>query len=201
MDAVLAIIDAMAPCIVIVEEIEKALAGVGGGTSTDGGTTQRVGAKFLTWLQDHTSEVWICATCNDIQSLAAASGGAFVRSGRWDAIFFVDLPNRQERREIMGIYLKEFLDKTPQDFERLPDLAGYSGAEIRQVCIEAAYNGGDLEAAVNFVIPLSKSNKDQIDALRKWAEGRTIPASLPEIETAETGKPLMREFARLVKWE
>jgi SpoVK/Ycf46/Vps4 family AAA+-type ATPase len=202
MDAVLAIIDAMAPCIVIVEEIEKALAGVGG-TATDGGTTQRVGAKFLTWLQDHQSEVFICATCNDIKSLSAASAGAFVRIGRWDAIFFQDLPNRQERREILAIYLREFLNKGLEDFERLPDLAGYSGAEIKQVCIEAAYSGGDLEQAVNFVIPLSKTNKDQIDELRKWAEGRTIPASLPEPEITEPGTaaPALREFSRLVQWE
>jgi ATPase family associated with various cellular activities (AAA) len=199
LDAVLKIIDALAPCIIIIEEIEKALAGVGGGGSTDGGTTQRVGAKFLTWLQDHESEVFVAATCNDIQSLASASAGAFVRSGRWDGTFFVDLPTKAERRQILGIYLKQFLGKELDDFEKLPDLAGYSGAEIRQVAIEAAYNGGDLEAAVNFVIPLSKSNKDQIDTLRKWAQGRTIPASEPEPQAGSGA--VMADFARAVTWE
>jgi ATPase family associated with various cellular activities (AAA) len=199
LDRVLQTIDALAPCIIIIEEIEKALAGVGGGGSTDGGTTQRVGAKFLTWLQDHESEVFVAATCNDIQSLAAASAGAFVRSGRWDATFFQDLPTKAERRQILGIYLNQFLGKDLDDFEKLPDLAGYSGAEIRQVAIEAAYNGGDLETAVNFVIPLSKSNKDQIDALRKWAQGRTIPASEPETTTGSAA--VMADFARAVTWE
>lgn len=201
MENALRTIDALAPAIVIIEEIEKALAGVGGGGTTDGGTTQRVGAKFLTWLQDHESEIFVCATCNDFKSLAAASGGAYVRSGRWDATFFVDLPTRKERREILAMYLKQFCEKELEDFAKLPDLEGYSGAEIRQVAIEAAYNGGNLEAAVDFVIPLSKTNKDQIDELRKWSQGRTIPATIPEPTTTGAGPdPKLYEFSRTVEW-
>jgi hypothetical protein len=175
----LKVVDAMAPCILFIDEIEKALAGAGSGTSTDGGTTQRVGANFLTWLQDHTSEVFVIATCNDIKALSAASDGAFVRSGRWDATFFVDNPSLPERKAILEIYLKEFMGKSLADFPQLPDLAGYSGAEIRQVAIECAYNGGDLDLATKFVIPLSRSNKERIDNLRAWAADRTIPASIP----------------------
>ncbi len=84
-----------------------------------------------------------------------------------------------------------------EDYPAIPDLAGYSGAEIRQVAIEAAYNGGNLEDAIKFVIPLSKSNKDQIDGLRKWAAGRTIPASIPTTESDAS----IFDFARAVKWE
>jgi SpoVK/Ycf46/Vps4 family AAA+-type ATPase len=186
------IVDAMAPCILFIDEIEKALAGTGGGGSTDGGTTQRVGSKFLTWLQDHESEVFVIATCNDIKTLAAASDGAYVRSGRWDCTFFVDNPTQAQGEIILNIYLGEFLNKGLKNFKRTPDLWGYSGAEIRQVAIEAAYNGGDIAAAADFVIPLSKSNKEKIDALRAWAAGRTVPASITD-DGAAKGRAIDRK--------
>jgi SpoVK/Ycf46/Vps4 family AAA+-type ATPase len=176
----LKVVDAMAPCILFIDEIEKGLSGVGG-SSTDGGTTQRVGGTFLQWLNDHTSEVFVIATCNDYSKLPPE----YTRMGRWDAIFFVDNPNPKERLHILGIYSQRFEVKqtnipTPEDLE------GYSGAEIRQVAIEAAYNGGDLKAAARFVIPISKSQKQQMDALREWAKARTIPASKPVLEEVST---------------
>jgi hypothetical protein len=171
----LKVVDAMAPCILFLDEIEKGLAGVGGG-STDGGTTQRVGGTFLTWLNDHTSEVFVIATCNDYSKLPPE----YTRMGRWDAIFFVDNPTTPEGWKILGIYLDQFLPNASK--KRFPELEGYSGAEIRQVAIETAYNGGDLEAAARFVIPISRSQKTQMDALREWARARTIPASRPVLE-------------------
>lgn len=174
-----AIIDAFGRCILFIDELEKALGGMTGGGG-DGGTSMRVAAKFLTWLQDHTSEVFVIATCNDIKALAAASDGAFVRAGRWDAIFFIDNPDPEQAAGILDLYLGEYTGKCLADFPKLPDLRGYSGAEIRQIAIETAYNGGDLAAAAAFVIPLSKSNKDALDALTKWATGRTIPAHIPD---------------------
>ncbi|MBW1992304.1 MAG: AAA family ATPase [Deltaproteobacteria bacterium] len=171
----LKVVDAMAPCVLFIDEIEKGLAGVGG-TSTDGGTTQRVGGTFLQWLNDHTSEVFVIATCNDYSKLPPE----YTRMGRWDAIFFVDNPGPGEREQILKIYLEQF--RVEPKGKNLPDLEGYSGAEIRQVAIEAAYNGGDLEAAARFVIPISRSQKAQMDALREWARARTIPASRPQEE-------------------
>jgi SpoVK/Ycf46/Vps4 family AAA+-type ATPase len=171
----LKVVDAMAPCILFLDEIEKGLAGVGGG-STDGGTTQRVGGTFLTWLNDHTSEVFVIATCNDYSKLPPE----YTRMGRWDAIFFVDNPTSAEGWKILGIYLDQFLPNASK--KRFPELEGYSGAEIRQVAIESAYNGGDLEAAAQFVIPISRSQKTQMDALREWARARTIPASRLVVE-------------------
>jgi len=173
----LKVVDAMAPVVLFIDEIEKGLAGVGG-SSTDGGTTQRVGGTFLQWLNDHTSEVFVIATCNDYSKLPPE----YTRMGRWDAIFFVDNPGSDERLEILDIYTKQFISKTLVDFGKTPDLDGYSGAEIRQVAIEAAYNGGDLEAAARFVIPISRSQKAQMDALREWARARTIPASRLSVE-------------------
>ena len=178
----LKVVDAMAPCVLFIDEIEKGLAGAGSGSSTDGGTTQRVGGTFLTWLNDHASQVFVIATCNNYQNLPPE----YTRMGRWDSIFFVDNPGPREQLDILDIYLKQFMGKAIGDLMaesdaqvKIPDLDGYSGAEIRQVAIEAAYNGGDLEAAIRFVIPISRSQKGQIDALREWARARTIPANRP----------------------
>ncbi|MCL4502380.1 MAG: AAA family ATPase [Deltaproteobacteria bacterium] len=177
----LKVVDAMAPCILFIDEIEKGLAGVGG-SSTDGGTTQRVGGTFLSWLNDHQSQVFVIATSNDYSKLPPE----YTRMGRWDSIWFVDNPGVKEQLDILDIYLKQFMSKTigalmaeSDGRVKIPDLAGYSGAEIRQVAIEAAYNGGDLEAATRFVIPISRSQKSQMDALREWARARTVPASRP----------------------
>jgi len=182
----LKVVDAMAPCVLFIDEIEKGLAGVGG-SSTDGGTTQRVGGTFLTWLNDHTSEVFVIATCNDYSKLPPE----YTRMGRWDSIWFVDNPAVKEQQDILDIYLKQFLGKAlgtlmaeSKGRVKIPALDGYSGAEIRQVAIEAAYNGSDLEAAAGFVIPISKSQKAQMDALREWARFRTIPASRAVVEEA-----------------
>jgi hypothetical protein len=171
------IIDAVAPCILFIDELEKALSGIGG--AGDGGTSMRVAAKFLTWLQDHESEVFVVATCNDIKALSGASDGAFTRAGRWDAIFFIDNPEPAQAAGILNLYLEEFTGKPLAEYPGPgPELRDYSGAEIRQIAVETAYNGGDLNAAAQFVIPQSKSNKAALDALTAWAAGRTIPAHL-----------------------
>jgi len=100
----------------------------------------------------------------------------------------VENPGLQQRYDILEIYLGQFMDKKNLDFPKMPDLDGYSGAEIRQVAIEAAYNGGDLEAAARFVIPISRSQKAQMDDLREWARARTIPAGKPHLLEEVTGK-------------
>jgi len=91
----------------------------------------------------------------------------------------VDNPSPGEREQILDIYRRQFEVDLAFPY---PNLDGYSGAEIRQVAIEAAYNGGDLDAAARFVIPISKSQKAQMDALREWARARTIPASRPAVQ-------------------
>jgi SpoVK/Ycf46/Vps4 family AAA+-type ATPase len=144
-----------------------------------------VGGTFLQWLNDHTSEVFVIATCNDYSKLPPE----YTRMGRWDCLWFVDNPGFREQLDILDIYLKHFMGKTlgtimaeSDGRVKIPDLDGYSGAEIRQVVIEAAYNGGNLEAAARFVIPISRSQKAQMDALREWARARTIPASKAAVE-------------------
>jgi SpoVK/Ycf46/Vps4 family AAA+-type ATPase len=144
-----------------------------------------VGGTFLTWLNDHASQVFVIATCNSYEKLPPE----YTRMGRWDCLWFVDNPGPREQLDILDIYLKQFMGKCLGDLMaesdgriKIPDLDGYSGAEIRQVTIEAAYNGGNLEAAARFVIPISKSQKQQMDALREWARARTIPAGRPQKE-------------------
>ena len=160
-------------------EIDKGLAGVGG-SSNDGGTTQRVGGIFLSWMQDRISDVFVIATANDISRLPTE----YKRTGgRWDSIFFVDLPTVQERHAILNVYLKQFPiseEMAQKAIRILPiKLDGYTGAEIRQVVIEMGY-GQEPEAAANFVIPLSKSQETEIKALRESAKSWQR-ASRPEV--------------------
>jgi hypothetical protein len=181
------VIDAVAPCVLFIDEIEKALSGIGG--QGDGGTSTRVAARFLQWLQDHESDVFTVATCNDIKALSAASDGAFTRAGRWDAIFFVDNPTEDQAAGILDLYLQQFTGKKFKEYGAAAlNLRDFSGAEIRQIAVETAYNGGDLAAAARFVIPQSKSNKAALDELTKWATGRTIPAHYPG--EAKTGRAI-----------
>jgi hypothetical protein len=187
MERALAILDAIAPCIVFIDEVEKALAGAGGGTGTNE-TTIRVAMKFLQWLQDHTSLCFVVATCNDIMQLAAASDGAFIRPGRWDGIFFVDNPEPVQAREILDMYLEGYTGTPLKDYPEIPSLKDYSGAEIRQIAIETAYQGGDLGAAYKFVKPMARTNKEALDKLTKWAAGRTEPAHIPS--EAATGRAI-----------
>jgi AAA+ superfamily predicted ATPase len=168
----LSVIDAMEPMILFVDEVEKGLAGVGSSHEGDSGTTKRVGGEFLKWLQDHESDVFVIATCNDLSNLPTE----YTRAGRWDGIFFIDLPQPTERKQILDMYVQKFLKREIQKGEKIPNLEGYTGAEIRQLVIEAAYCGGSLEEGAKFVIPLSKSAPDRIAKLREDAKGY-VPAS------------------------
>ena len=172
MRGALEIIDAMDRVVLFVDEIEKGLAGVGSSHEGDSGTTKRVGGEFLKWLQDHTSDAFVIATCNDLSNLPTE----YTRAGRWDGIFFIDLPQPAERKQILDMYVQKFLKREIEKGEKVPNLDGYTGAEIRQLVIEAAYCGGSLEEGAKFVIPLSKSAPDRIAKLREDAKGY-VPAS------------------------
>ena len=176
----LSVTDAMAPCILFIDEIDKGLSGVGGSTG-DGGTTQRVGGIFLSWMQDRMSDVFVIGTANNISNLPTE----YKRTGgRWDAIFFVDIPHLGERKAILDVYLKQFeieagiAEKAKKILP--PMLEGYTGAEIRQVVIEMGY-GQSPEEAAKFVIPLVKSEKTGIEELRLAAQSWQ-KASPPETQ-------------------
>lgn len=170
--------DVMAPCVLWIDEIEKGLAGRGGET----GTTQRVLGSFLSWLAEKKSRVFVVATANDISALPPE----LVRKGRFDEIFFVDLPDRDTREEILRIHLAN-RDQDPGRLDLGPVAAateGFSGAELEQIVVSALYaaHAQDatlttelLQAEANATRPLSVVMDDKIAALRLWAEGRTVP--------------------------
>ncbi|HIW31685.1 MAG TPA: AAA family ATPase, partial [Candidatus Paenibacillus intestinavium] len=177
--------EALAPCILQIEEIEKSLAGISGGSSNDGGTTSRVGATLLTWMQEKTKPVFVFATANDISKLDSA----LVRKGRFDEIFFIDLPTQDERKSIFTIHIRK-RNRNPDRFN-LEDLAthsvGYGGAEIESAVeagLWAAFNDNKRELSTDDILhalantkPISITKKESIEALRQWADGRARNAS------------------------
>lgn len=170
--------EAMAPCVLWIDEIEKGL----GLSDTDGGTSKRVLGTLLTWMAEKKSAVFVVATANDIQSLPPE----LVRKGRFDEIFFVDLPSKAVREDIFSIHLKNReLDPGQYDLARLSSLTeGFSGAEIEQAVVSAYYsahaqNSGlqvkHIVGEINQTKPLSVVMAEKIDYLREWARKRTVP--------------------------
>ena len=158
----LRIIDAMAPALVFVDEVEKQLAG--SGTDTSGVTTRMMGA-FLTWLNDHETDIFVVCTANDIQKLPPE----FTRAERFDGIFFLDFPGAEQRELIWKIYVPMFgLDSD----QPIPDAEGWTGAEIRACCRLAAMQGDTLMDVAPDIIPVSSTASDKIETLRQWAAGR-----------------------------
>jgi SpoVK/Ycf46/Vps4 family AAA+-type ATPase len=169
-------VDAMAPCVLFVDEIEKGLAGVGNSGQTDSGVSARLFGTLLTWLNDHTSDVFFIGTCNDASQLPAP----FARAERFDGVFFVDLPADEQREKIWEIYLSQYeLDKG----QPRPHDAGWTGAEIKACCRLAALLDVPLSQAAKNVVPVSVTAAEQIDRLRKWAAGRCLSADNEGIYT------------------
>jgi SpoVK/Ycf46/Vps4 family AAA+-type ATPase len=171
--------DVMAPCVLWIDEIEKGLAGRGGET----GTTQRVLGTFLTWMAEKNGSVFVVATANDISALPPE----LVRKGRFDELFFVDLPRTKVRRRIFEIHLElRGQDPGTIDLDSVTEAAkGFSGAEIEQAIVSALYaaHAHGAELATGHLIeelrntrPLSVVMSERIAALREWASGRTVPS-------------------------
>ena len=179
--------ESIAPVVLWVDEIDKALAGSRASGSTDSGTGARVLGTFLTWLAEKRSGVFVIATANDIASLPPE----LLRKGRFDEIFFVDLPNPRERREVFSIHLrKRRRDPSAFDLDRLVVLSeGFSGAEIEQAIVSALFEtfgqgrdigSDDVARALQETVPLSTTMEEKITELREWAKHRTKPASRGE---------------------
>ena len=171
--AALDAVDAMGECVLFIDELEKGLAGAGSSGQTDSGVKAGVAATFLKWLSDRDpGKAYVVATSNNVHMLPPE----YQRAERWDAVFFVDLPNDAERPEIWDIHTKRFL----VTLDALPDDEGWSGAEIKACCRTAAMMSSTLSDAAQYIVPLSKSMSEDIEALRKWAGGRAVPASAPQ---------------------
>lgn len=178
-------IDAMAPCVVMIDEVEKAFAGMGG--QGDSGVAARMFGTFLTWLNDHESDAFVVCTANDVSKLPPE----FARSERFDAVFFLDLPDRAEKDAIWAIYRDHF--GIPAGEPR-PDDADWTGAEIRACCRLAALLETTLADAATNVVPVAVTAAESIARLRGWADGRCLSAHAPGLyrQTRATDKPRRR---------
>ena len=176
--------EAIAPVVLWIDELEKGFSGSRSSGATDGGTSARVFGSLISWLQEKTAPVFVVATANDVSQLPPE----MLRKGRWDELFFVDLPNREERELIWQIQVAKHGRDTRQfDLAQLSKSTdGLTGAEIEQVFIDAMYRAfaeeeepSDFtigEVLVDFV-PLSKLMAEQITGLRQWAKGRARAAT------------------------
>ena len=163
----LSTVDQMAPCVLMIDEVEKALAG-SSGNAGDSGVSARLFGTFLTWLNDHASDVFTIVTCNDISRLPPE----FSRAERFDGVFFVDLPSDQQRSAIWELAMREFeIPNQPQ-----PDNHNWTGAEIRSCCRLAALLGKTLKDAAKQVVPIATLAQDNVEKLRQWASGRCLDA-------------------------
>ena len=180
--------ESLAPCVLWIDELEKVFAGSGpDSASADAGVSSRLLASFLSWMQDRKSPVFVAATCNNVTVLPPE----LIRKGRFDELFFVDLPNAAERRQIVSIQLaKRQRNPAAFDLDKIAAAAkGYSGAEL-----DAAVQGGmyaaysekkDLSTqtlldAIAQTVPLSTTRAEEIAALRDWAQTRAVPASVAD---------------------
>ena len=193
--AMIATAEAMAPCVLWIDEIEKGLSGSQSSGSTDGGTSARVLGTFLSWLQDKKSAVFVVATANDVSKLPPE----VLRKGRFDELFFVDMPTADERESIWSIQIEKHGRKSA-DFN-LPYLGlaseGLTGSEIEQSFIDAMYesfsSSKNLDTklvtdCVKSIVPLSKMMGEKIKEIRDWAKGRCRMASKVEGETKKGRK-------------
>lgn len=178
------IAEALSPCVLWVDEIDKAFAGAQ--SSGDSGTTSRVLATFITWLSEKTSPVFVVSTANNIELIPPE----ILRKGRFDEMFFLNLPTREEREAIFEVHLKKYRPDSIENFQ-IPLLGQlskeFSGAEIEQVVIDAMrlgfnedreFNNEDILVSIQNCVPLARTRSKELDQLKSWAEsGNVISAS------------------------
>ena len=174
----------VSPCILWIDEIEKGLSGAG--ASNDGGVSTRMVGQFLFWLQECKKQVFVVATANDVSMLPSE----LLRRGRFDELFFVDLPTADERREILALYMRKYLkvDFVGPFADKIVELSeGFTGADLESTVRDLAYrtianssfvlNEENIVTAFNNVVPLSQTSPEKIEAIRDWGKERAVPAS------------------------
>jgi hypothetical protein len=174
----LKIADAMAPCVILINELEKALSGVG--STGDSGVSSRMFGTLLTYLSDHDSDVFVVASANDISKLPPELS----RAERFDGVSFLDLPGPQEREQIWAMYVRKFgLDRD----QRRPEDRDWTGAEIRSCCRLAALLDVPLAEAATNIVPVAVTAGEAVEKLRRWASGRCLSAGRPGIYSRGDG--------------
>ncbi len=192
------IVEAIAPCVLWMDEIDKAFGNINAGSDGDSGTSRRVFGSLITWMQEKTSPVFIVATANNVQILPAE----LLRKGRFDEIFFLNLPTEQERREIFRVHLQRLRPSRLREFD-LDFLARqsnqFSGAEIEQVIVDGmqrAFGRGtfgnrqdfkteDIVQAIEETVPLAAIARNQIDALKQWAASTGARPASQDVQLVE----------------
>lgn len=185
--------EAIAPCVLWIDEIEKGFSGLSNGG--DSGTSSRIFGTFLSWMQEKTKPVFVVATANNISQLPSE----MMRKGRFDEIFFIDLPTTLERKQIFKVHLSSRLkeaevigdfvidDNTLNHLAQLTE--GFGGAEIEQIVIMGLFDAfaedrsikmKDFENAIKNTVPLSVTQSEQIIAIRQWADVRAVAATAPQ---------------------
>jgi SpoVK/Ycf46/Vps4 family AAA+-type ATPase len=180
--------EGLAPCVLWIDELEKVFAGSGpDSASADAGVSSRLLASFLSWMQGRKAPVFVAATCNNVEALPPE----LIRKGRFDELFFVDLPNQAERKHIFAIQLAR-RKRNPAEFnlDRVAAAAvGYSGAEIEAAVQTGLYSAYSIKQALatqtlldalKATVPLSITRAEEIEALREWARTRAVPASVAD---------------------
>lgn len=174
----------VSPCILWIDEIEKGLSGAA--SSNDGGVSTRMVGQFLFWLQECRKNVFVVATANDVSRLPSE----LLRRGRFDELFFIDLPSVRERMDILALYMRKYLQLnfTGPLAEKIVDLTeGFTGADLESTVRDLAYrqianpnfylDEEALLTAFNNVVPLSQTSPEKIEAIRDWGRTRAVPAS------------------------
>ena len=188
----------VSPCILWIDEIEKGLSGATSGAG-DGGVSTRMVGQFLFWMQECKKQVFVVATANDVSMLPSE----LLRRGRFDELFFVDLPTAVERREILALYMRKYLglEFTGPFADQIVEISeGFTGADLESTVRDLAYRSianenfvlstENIITAFNNVVPLSQTSPEKIESIRDWGKERAVPAS---------GKPIGGEELALKK--
>lgn len=162
-------IDALAPCVAMLDEVDKAFAGVSSSGQNDSGVSARMFGTFLSWLNDHESDVFVVCTANDVTKLPPE----FSRSERFDGVFFLDLPQRDQKDAIWQMYIERYSLDPEQARPRDDD---WTGAEIRSCCRLAALLDVPLCEAGKNIVPVAVTSAESVSRLRQWASGRCLDA-------------------------
>lgn len=194
--------ESVAPCILWIDEIEKGLSGAG--SKNDGGVSTRMVGQFLFWLQECKKQVFVVATANDVSLLPSE----LLRRGRFDELFFVDLPTTAERKEIIALYSKKYLklEMSESLIDKVVEISdGFTGADLESSIRDIAYrvlaadnftlNDESIITAFNNVVPLSQTAPEKIEAIRNWGKERAVPASGRPIgsESFKKSEPRVRK--------
>lgn len=174
--------EAMEPCVLLIDEVEKALAGAGGNSDADAGMSQRIFGQLLTWLANKTADVFVCCTCNDVRRIPKE----FARAERFDGKFFFDVPTENEREAIWPLYLQMYSAGVNSCLDQLvAESEGWTGAEIRACCRLAAIRGITVEEQIPSIQPISAEDPAGLEELRSWATNRCLSTSVAGVYNSQ----------------